>query len=528
MGYRIGMDFGTTNSTISYVDRGEPVAFKYPAPEGTEYIPSCVAYDADGVHPGRSALDCIESEEAVFCSNLKMVLPLPEEERRKHGWPEKKPPETAIADYFQRILLERGADSPSFAVQRGEIEGLVLSVPHVWDSMDHPGRAKLQEIVKGLGLPLRYLVSEPQAAAAYFAFRHERERGRAFEGNLLICDMGGGTFDVTLCRVEPGRVVELHNDGNGRRDMGRAGVSFDRRLIREGLNRSEAPFEEDGRVINEMYRRLQEYKANNTPDITKKILAAMEDPDQRERPILRAGKLSLNYLDIQAAFADVAAGISEVLGRFKSAVDARKLAIDAVFFVGGFCQFLLVREEIKKALGLESSRIVADANRETARFAISYGAALLANDLYAVEEKFDHTLGILSWVAVRDASGYHRKEDERIVIIAGGKKLGEYEAVQWFPSPLRVLNDSPQITLFVAPSGGDRIFAEDLPDSLGIRLPRAGLPGRDLWRVGMRIDRSKMVYLVFKQGGMAPVEFDLGDIVRRMFGRPEMIREGRD
>lgn len=527
MGYKIGMDFGTTNSTVSYVERDQLAPFKYPAADGTEYIPSCVAYDEDGVHIGRAALDCIETEGAVFCNNLKMVLPLPEERRRDYGWPARKAPEAVIADYLRHILVENGAESPSFAVQKGDIEGVVLSVPHVWDSIDHAGRLRLQEIVKqDLGLPLIQLISEPVAAAACFAYRHQQEAGRPFEGNLLICDMGGGTFDVTLCQVGPGRVTELHNDGNGRRAMGKAGVAFDRELLRIALARQGVPYETDGPLFYEFYRKLQEYKTNHHPKITQKLINAMEDPDLRDTAILRAGKLAFSYPDIAAAFTEVAEGIDAVLTRFKAAADAKGHAIDAVFFVGGFCQFHLVREHIKRILNLESARLFADANREVSRFAISFGAALMANDMLTVEERYDHTLGIVGWVPVEDAPGKFRREERRIPIISGGKKLGEYEATHFAAQPVKVYDESPRITLYVAPHSEKRIFAEDLPESMGVRLPGGGLPGQELWRVGMRINGSKVVYLVFESDQGTRVEYELGDIIRKMFGRPEIIMGG--
>ncbi|MFW6333419.1 MAG: hypothetical protein ACOC23_08995, partial [Thermodesulfobacteriota bacterium] len=153
----------------------------------------------------------------------------------------------------------------------------------------------------------------------------------------------------------------------------------------------------------------------------------------------------------------------------------------------------------------------------------------LANDMFAVEEKFEHTLGIIAWIREEGEDGLPRKKDKPCPIIRGGKKLGEYEAVHYAPQRFLFRDKSPSITLYVSPDGQDRFFAEDLPESLGIRVPLAGLPGQELWRVGMRVNRSKVVYLVFKneQTGQT-VEYELGDIIRRIFGRPEIVPEGAD
>ncbi|MEE4359367.1 MAG: Hsp70 family protein [Desulfococcaceae bacterium] len=217
MTFKVGTDFGTNNSTVSYINAsGRPEAFRFPGPEGNEYIPGCAAYEADGnIHIGRAALDFAGDSEVIFCSNLKMILPLKKSEQTAYGWPARKSPEEVIADYLRHLLSLSDGESGSFISQKGEISGLVLSVPHVRaKGMDHAGRSRLQDIVQEkLKLPLIRLISEPVAAAAYYAWQYQKENPRPFCGNLLICDMGGGTFDVTLCRVEPGKVEELYNEG---------------------------------------------------------------------------------------------------------------------------------------------------------------------------------------------------------------------------------------------------------------------------------------------------------------------------
>lgn len=188
------IDFGTTNSTISYVEDGRgPAAFRYPGPDGYEYIPSCVAYDPDGdIRIGRAALDFAGDPDAVFCNNLKMILPQMNEDRAKHQWPAQKNPEQAITDYFRNILLLEDDEAISFATQKGPIDGVVLSVPHVWDrEIGHAGRRQLQEIASAkLALPLIRLISEPVAAAAYYAYRHQQATSDSFTGNLLNVKAG--------------------------------------------------------------------------------------------------------------------------------------------------------------------------------------------------------------------------------------------------------------------------------------------------------------------------------------------------
>ncbi len=529
MTFKIGMDFGTTNSTVSYINAsGRPEAFRFPGPEGNEYIPSCAAYEADGnIHIGRAALDFAGDSEVLFCSNLKMILPLKKSEQSAYGWPGKKSPEEVIADYLRHLLSLPDGESGSFISQKGEISGLVLSVPHVWaKGMDHAGRSRLQDIVQEkLKRPLIRLISEPVAAAAYYAWQYQKENPRPFCGNLLICDMGGGTFDVTLCRVEPGKVEELYNDGNGRSAMGRAGVRFDRRLIWEKLREKAENIAEDSPEYYEIYNKLQDYKANHHPKITQSIINAVEEPDLREKPILRAGKYTFHYQDIKTAFQDIDIGITDVMQRFRKTVDEKGFPIDAVFFCGGFAQFYPVRQSICKSLGMKNgdTRLIRDEKKEISRFAISYGAALVANDLISVEERYEHSIGIEGYtLCSTGTSGEFMRKECRIPIIIGGKTLSEYEKVRFAEYEVRAHNESPDVIIYADPESKNRIVKEKLPESLNIRLPNAAFPG-NRWKVGMRINKSKVVYLVLEDTQGNRAEYELGDIIRKIFGGLEII-----
>lgn len=523
------MDFGTTNSTASYVEDGDKLAaFRFPGPDGYEYIPSCVAYEPGGlVSVGRAALDLAGDPDVVFCNNLKMVLPLSEDGRAKYAWTREKDPETAVADYLGRILSVRDAEECSFSTQKGDIDGVVISVPHVWaKDPKHMGRPRLQSLIaETMKLPLIQLISEPVAAAACYAFRSQKD-SRPFRGNLLICDMGGGTFDVTLCRVSPGEVEELHNDGNGRFDLGKAGVRFDRRLISEGLKKKGVTPDENSPEFHKIYKDLQDFKANHHAKITQIIINAIEDPDLRGTPVFRSGGLTFTFDDIQTAFREIEEGIAEVLGRFVKEIEAKGHSIDAVYFVGGFSQFYLVREAVKKALNISNgdARLVADANREMSRFAISYGAALIANDLVSVEEKYEHTIGIEMFQLVPNGDALDRREI-RVPIVRGGKKMGEYEHAHFAEREVRAYNEKPPVTIFVDLESKNRVVRQKLPDSLDIRLPNAHI--RDnRWKVGMWINKSKVVYLVFEdvaEGRRA--QYELGDILRQMFDGLEIVPE---
>ncbi len=521
MGYKIGMDFGTTNSTVAYInpDTKQVEAFKYPPAVGFEYIPSCVAYGEDQqAFIGSAATPSFLNEEAVvLCSNMKMILPMPPEKRRMVEWTHSKSPEDSITDYLKHILTVSGEDALSFTSQKGAIDALVLSVPHVWaKDPGHIGRSALQTIVRErLKLNLIQLISEPVAAAAYFAHQHRANHKQDFTGNVLICDMGDGTFDVTLCRILPGKIEELFNDGNGKIDMGKAGVRFDTRLL------TSAGLTENTPEFYEAYKLLQEHKTHNHSKITQSLITAIENPETcGEINILIAGRAyKFNYHHIIDAFEDIQQGIEKVLQRVQAGINSMGASVDQVFFVGGFSQFYLVRDAIKTCLGIGGQRgdirLIRDVNNEISRYAIAFGAALIANDRITVEERFEHTIGVCGVRHEEQAEGIYIQEETLIPILKGGKKLSEYEQTVFAEKQVRTFQKNPEISVFVDLSSRNRSIISRLPDQ--IELPNAHIP-ENRWKLGMRIDKSKVVYLIFRdvmyQG---ETEYELGDIIRRMF-----------
>jgi len=517
MGFKIGMDFGTTNSTVAYISSSsqQPEAFKFQGPSGYDYIPSCLVYREEGqISIGRAAFDDMDEPGAIFCNNLKMILPMPPPQQQKTDWTKTKSPTTVISDYLRTILTEPDEDSSSFSRQKGPIEGIVLSVPHVWaKDPAHEGRSALKSIIEGLECPLIQLISEPVAAAAYFSYNYQQRQQTDFAGNLLVCDMGGGTFDVTLCQVQPGKIEEVFNDGNGRKNMGKAGVQFDTNLLTaKGLLKNTPEF-------FEAYKKLQEYKSNHKSEITKLINNAIEEPDFRVKKILRVGRYEFNFDDIEQAFAEISKGIESVMKRVAVSIDSQKLKVDHIFFVGGFSEFILVRETIKKALGVEQGdvRLISDIDNETVCYAIAYGAALIANDLVAVEERYAHSIGVCANRVVQcDTENYHQQEEILLPIIKAGGKLSEYEHPVFSDTVVSISIKFPVVRIYVHLSSEDKPHVHQLPESL--ELPHANLPN-NRWRVGMRINKSKVVYLIFEDTiHKKQKEYELGDIIRQMFG----------
>lgn len=539
MKYKIGLDFGTTNSTLSYIDEaGNLETFRYPGPSGTDYIPSCTAYNKNNkfIRIGREALRVAANTDIEFYKNFKMVLPRPKEEWTKLGWNENKSPENVITDYLHKILISDKRGDYSFNKEIGEIESIVVSVPQAWLTRqpNHQGRPKLEKIIKEkLKLPLVQLVSEPVAAAAYYNYWYKKESGSSFNGNILVCDIGGGTFDVTLCKLSEKKVEVLKNDGNGIFDIGRAGVYFDTKLLQLSYKRTEGKeLDIQTPEFFELYKKLQEYKVDCADFITDNIKTAVLHPSYAQKlPIIESPIVAYMY-EVEEAFKEVKNGIEKVLKRFIDNEDNHKVHIDKVLFVGGFNEFELTRETIKTFLVENKDHISGDMefteeiNSRMAAKAISFGATLIANDYINVEEIYPHTIGIvLEWKILNKEEDNIKLVNQKnyIPLIKGNNKISDYKEVSFHEDYLLAFEPHPKLTVYIKPGSEKNIAEKQIPKSANITLPNFKPDNR--WKVGMKLDDSQIAYIVFTDeiNNNESIHYELGNILTEMFGLDGLI-----
>lgn len=525
-GYKIGLDFGTTNSIISYLDEGKLEAFQYGGPDGQKYIPSFIAYDDDYIEIGAAARETAANHSnAESYGNFKMRLPLPETKFASY-FQKYRTPISITTDYLRELLLS-SENEYSFSQQQGEISGLVVSVPEIWQrDIYNLGRERLQKLIKedlGLGEKLIQLVSEPVAAAAYYAWetqrRSQQDRGVPFTGNLLVCDMGGGTFDVSLCHVYGNNKVEvLYFDGQGDKGLESAGVAFDRRCVQIAYSKKHGqPLDENNSEFMGLLRAFESIKISGHTKTTKKLTNYLKSPvdyaDQNAYTFV--GSYTLTNSEVSEAFAPIAEGIQQVMQRVQDWLQQNNQTFDRLFLVGGFCQFLLVQKSILNALGIgnDDPRFDQSFNIINSAYAISYGACLIANGLVDPTEKYVHTLGII----VDTINAQAEREQRCIPIIQGGANLDDLATPQFAPIPPLVTfqNDAPlTVTLWVDPQSKGRIFKELLPDM--VKLP--SYSPNNQWRVGMRVNRSQVAYLVIEEiHDKKGVEYELGNVIAKMF-----------
>jgi molecular chaperone DnaK len=543
MGFRLGLDFGTTTSILTYEEDSRLKAFDYGDKSigGGEYVPSVVSYQRSNVIIGQPALQLAPADARQY-RYFKMLLP----EEQKENWPLDYGPYLAdglapcdvTADFIGELI--NGTSSGREMVSRGSvnrysfrqrhqanIDRIVVSVPQVWPDWRARGRRLLQDVVNKLGLKLFQLISEPVAAAAYFAHRYQELHTVAYEGTLLVCDMGGGTFDVALCRLAEKRVEVLCNDGDGARGLGRAGVHFDYQLIEAGLRKEHFQLPLESGLMADLLDELDQLKklGRQTPRLRRAIMGEEQtgrifgiDSKWSAKPL----GLSFGFDEIKEAFRPVNEGMTEVLNRIKSESERLGETIDKVVLVGGFSKFPLVQQAVAEFLGEtidNLTRLDLDTiDPEDMAFAISYGACLIANERIEISEKYDHTIAL----EVYNSSG--PEEVEEIELIKTGRPLDALKSPVFClrpdgcPRRMKLTRTPVEVSISVRRLGSEeqKITRTVVLDE----LPSADVPD-NRWYVGAFVDASKIPYLVVEDEKLHKVrEYSIGDLLPIGYRQP--------
>ena len=226
----VGIDLGTTNSLVAYVDGGIPRAI--PDAEGRLLLPSIVAFTADGAVVGEAARRQLARNPARTIYSVKRlmgrgyddvkdelqhlpfpVVPSAEVVRIRVGEREVTPPE--VSAHVLRALKQRAEAHFEEAVDQ-----VVITVPAYFNDAQ---RQATKDAGRIAGLDVLRIVNEPTAASLAYGLQ------QLAQGVIAVYDLGGGTFDISILRVHDGIFEVLATNGNthlGGDDLDRAIVEW--------------------------------------------------------------------------------------------------------------------------------------------------------------------------------------------------------------------------------------------------------------------------------------------------------------
>ena len=195
MGYMIGIDLGTTNSCMAYIENGEPVII--PNANGARTTPSVVAITKTGERVvGEAAKRQAAANAGRTIQSIKRRMG--SDFRAKIDGHEYSPQEISAM-----ILSKLKTDAESYL--GGSVTDAVITVPAYFSDAQRQATKDAGTIA---GLNVLRIVNEPTAAALAFGIdRHEKQK-------ILVYDLGGGTFDVSILDIDSDVVEVVATSGN--------------------------------------------------------------------------------------------------------------------------------------------------------------------------------------------------------------------------------------------------------------------------------------------------------------------------
>ena len=332
----IGIDLGTTNSCAAVLEAGS--AKVIPNPEGSRTTPSVVAFKKGEKIVGEAAKrQAITNPNTVSSIKRKMGT----DEKIKIEGKEYTPEEISamilayIKDYCESYLGEK-------------VTKAVITVPAYFDNAQ---KQATKDAGKIAGLEVERIVNEPTAAAlAYGLDKQDKTQ------TILVYDLGGGTFDVSILELGDGVFEVKATSGNNH--LG--GDDFDQRIIDYLVKEFK---KENGVDLSKDKMAMQRLK--EVAEKAKKDLSGMVST-QVSAPFIAKGEdgepLHLDMTLTRAKFEDLISDLVEsTLDPVKKALKDAKLTkkdIDKVILVGGSTRVPMVYDLITKELGKEPSREV--------------------------------------------------------------------------------------------------------------------------------------------------------------------------
>jgi molecular chaperone DnaK len=326
----IGIDLGTTNSCVAVLEGGEPKVI--PNPEGNRTTPSVVAFKNGERQVGEVAKrQSITNPNTIMSVKRHMGTDFKVEVEDKNFTPQEI---SAIILQHLKSYAEEYLGEP--------VTKAVITVPAYFNDAE---RQATKDAGKIAGLEVERIINEPTAAALAYGLDKTEE-----DQTILVYDLGGGTFDVSVLELGDG-VFEVRSTAGDNR-LG--GDDFDQVIIDYLV----AEFKkENGIDLSKDKMALQRLK--DAAEKAKKDLSGVTST-QISLPFITAGEAGPLHLEVslsRAKFDELSSNLVErTMGPVRQSLSDAGLSaseIDKVILVGGSTRIPAVQEAIKKALGKE-------------------------------------------------------------------------------------------------------------------------------------------------------------------------------
>ncbi len=332
----IGIDLGTTNSCVAVMEGNEAKVITNP--EGNRTTPSVVAFkNGERIVGDAAKRQLITNKETVY--SIKRLMGT--DEKVTLEGKEYTPQEISamilsyIKDYAESYLGEK-------------VDRAVITVPAYFNDAQ---RQATKDAGKIAGLEVERIINEPTASALAFGL----DKGNTKEQKILVYDLGGGTFDVSILDIADGTFEVLSTAG----DTHLGGDDFDEAIMNWLADNFKKENGIDLKADKMALQRLKE-----ASEKAKKDLSGMVQT-QISLPFISAGESGPLHLEAtltRAQFDDMTKGLVErTMVPVRQALKDANLNpgdLDQVLLVGGSTRILAVQEAVKNELGKEPNKSV--------------------------------------------------------------------------------------------------------------------------------------------------------------------------
>ncbi|MEH7461271.1 chaperone protein DnaK [Bacillus thuringiensis] len=326
----IGIDLGTTNSCVAVMEGGEPKVI--PNPEGNRTTPSVVAFKNEERQVGEVAKrQAITNPNTIMSVKRHMGTDYKVEVEGKNYTPQE----------ISAIILQNLKASAE-AYLGETVTKAVITVPAYFNDAE---RQATKDAGRIAGLEVERIINEPTAAALAYGLEKQDE-----EQKILVYDLGGGTFDVSILELADGTFEVISTAGDNR--LG--GDDFDQVIIDHLV----AEFKKENNIdLSQDKMALQRLK--DAAEKAKKDLSGVTQT-QISLPFISAGAAGPLHLELtltRAKFEELSANLVErTLEPTRRALKDAGLSpseLDKVILVGGSTRIPAVQEAIKRETGKE-------------------------------------------------------------------------------------------------------------------------------------------------------------------------------